>query len=59
MQVFRYTCFAMGTRFNVVIPGLENKHGESIGRQISGILDEQESIISCHRHDAEVSVGIF
>ena len=55
MQVFHYTCFAMGTRFNVVIPGIENKHGESIGKQISGILNEQESIMSCHRNDSEVS----
>ena len=55
MQVFHYTCFAMGTRFNVVIPGLENKHGEIIGKEISGILNEQELIMSCYRNDSEVS----
>jgi len=55
MQVFHYTCFAMGTRFNVVIPGIENKHGEIIGKEISGILNEQELIMSCYRNDSEVS----
>lgn len=55
MQVFHYSCFAMGTRFNIVIPDLKNKYGEIIGKQISNILDELESIMSCYRDDSEVS----
>lgn len=55
MQVFHYTCLAMGTRFNIVIPDLNKKHGEIIGKQISSILDEQEIIMSCYRDDSEVS----
>ena len=55
MKVFHHTCFAMGTRFNLVIPNMEKQRGEDLANKATRILNEQEAIMSSYREDSEVS----
>lgn len=54
MKVFHHTCFAMGTRFNLVIPNMEKERGEDLANKATRILNEQEAIMSSYREDSEV-----
>jgi FAD:protein FMN transferase len=54
MKVFHHSCFAMGTRFNLIIPGLEKEQGKILAKKADLILNEQELIMSCHHEDSEV-----
>jgi len=55
MNVFHHSCFAMGTRLNCVIPGMDDINGEKIGRHINQILLSEEEMLSCFKPDSEVS----
>lgn len=55
MKVFHHSCFAMGTRLNLVIPNMEKEHGDILADKASLILKEQEEIMSSYREDSEVS----
>ncbi len=55
MQVFHHSCFAMGTRFNIVIPCLGNDVGKIIGNDLNKILFNEEERLSCFNPNSEVS----
>lgn len=55
MDVFHHSCMAMGTRFNMVVPGLSHSDGEHLSRVVTGILCSEESRLSAYMANSEVS----
>lgn len=55
MEVFHHSCLAMGTRFNLVIPGLSQSNGECLSRAVNSILNSEESRLSAYMEDSELS----
>lgn len=55
MEVFHHSCFSMGTRFNVVVPGYAAAHGEELVAEIRRILRETENLLSCYDSGSELS----
>lgn len=45
----------MGTRFNIVIPGIESFIGEKLVMQINLILEREERLLSCYEPHSEIS----
>ena len=45
----------MGTRFNLVIPGMDDRDGKSYGGKVSEILAEQEGIMTRFQENSELS----
>ncbi len=45
----------MGTRFNMVIPGIESFIGEKLVMQINLILEREEQLLSCYKPHSEIS----
>lgn len=45
----------MGTRFNIVIPGIESFIGEKLVMQINLILECEERLLSCYEPHSEIS----
>lgn len=56
MQVFHHSCFAMGTRFNLVLDAKDEVRNEALSREVTRILKTEEHIMSCFMEEAEVSV---
>lgn len=44
----------MGTRFNIVIPGIESFIGEKLAMQINLILEREEQLLSCYEPHSEI-----
>lgn len=55
MNVFHHTCYAMGTRFNLVIPNMEDDAGEIMARAVDAILKEEEQRMSRYVASSELS----
>ncbi len=55
MQVYHHSCFAMGTRFNLVIPDCDEDYGNTLSLEIERILKKKEKQLSCFLDDSEVS----
>lgn len=56
MKVYQYNSYAMGTRFNLVIPGLDDAEGHEIGSGVSKILSSEENRLSRYREESEISL---
>lgn len=56
MQVFHHSTFAMGTRFNLVLPLVDNAYGESLGWEVNALLEGLEAKLSCHRSNSELAM---
>lgn len=56
MQVFHHSCFAMGTRFNLVLDAENEARNEALSREVNHILKTEEALMSCFMEEAEVSV---
>ena len=56
MQVFHYSCFAMGTRFNLVLGARDDAYNEALSSEVARILKDEESTMSCFLEESEVSV---
>ncbi len=56
MQVFHHSCFAMGTRFNLVLDAENGTRNEALSREVNHILKTEEALMSCFMEEAEVSV---
>lgn len=46
----------MGTRFNLVLPGVDNTRGEDIYSQLIEELIRIENMLSCYREDSEITM---
>jgi thiamine biosynthesis lipoprotein len=55
MEVFHHSCFAMGTRFNCVIPEMNEQQGEKTALEINRILSAEEALLSSFVAHSEVS----
>src|SRR5690554_1590691 len=56
MEVFHYSCFAMGTRFNLVLKAENEARNEALSSEVTLILKAEEARMSCFMEEAEVSV---
>ncbi len=55
MQVFHYSCFAMGTRFNLVLEAKNEAINEALSSEVTQILKAEETRMSCFMEEAEIS----
>jgi FAD:protein FMN transferase len=56
MQVFHYSCFAMGTRFNLVLETKTEALNKALSGEVAVMLREEEARMSCFMEEAELSV---
>ncbi len=56
MQVFHYSCFAMGTRFNLVLEAKNEASNEALSGEVAVMLKDDEARMSCFLEEAELSV---
>lgn len=55
MKVFHHTCFSMGTRFNMVLPNMEDEACERIASGADAILTREEQRMSRYLASSEIS----
>jgi FAD:protein FMN transferase len=56
MKVYQHHTYAMGTRFSLVIPGMDEDEGSFLGEEVDKILIAEENRLSRFREESEVSL---
>jgi FAD:protein FMN transferase len=55
MNVYQHSTYAMGTRFILVIPGIDTSLGQRLGQGVNDILIQEERRLSHFLEDSEIS----
>ncbi|MEN8226094.1 MAG: FAD:protein FMN transferase [Bacteroidota bacterium] len=55
MQVYHNSSFSMGTRFNLLLPGIEKPGGAMLYASVMYELNRIENMLSCFMPDSEIS----
>lgn len=55
MNVYQHSTYAMGTRFILVIPDIDTRHGQRLGEGVNDILIQEERRLSHFLEDSEIS----
>ncbi len=55
MQVYQNSKFSMGTRFNLLLPGIDASRGDLLFSECVEELNRLENLLSCFLHTSEIS----
>ena len=55
MKVYQNSSFSMGTRFNLLLPGINNSNGEVIFSSVVSEINRLENMLSCFIPNSDIS----